>query len=188
MFLTIEGKTFIERIYDNASYCFDEIFISTDSESHANEIKKLIPNARIIVDLYKEVGPIGGLCSVYKETKADGFAVTAVDMPYMVPKVLLHLKDECQKGALILKNGTKLEPLYAYYAESALKLFETAINEKQYSIIKALDGNYDTILVEQMIEKYSDVSMETIEKAVRNINTREDYEEINEISSYTSGS
>ena len=187
MFLKTEGKTFIERIYCNASYCFDEIFISTDSEVHADKIRTLIPEAKIVIDSYKEIGPVGGLLSVYEKTGADGFAVTAVDTPFMLPELLLHLKEECKGAALMLKIADKLEPLTAYYSEEALKLFARAVADGHYSIISALYDKYDTITIEKIIENHNDLSKQEIEKAVMNINTKKEYEALHETSSNTSG-
>lgn len=187
IFLKTEGKTFIERIYTNASSCFEEIFISTDSAEHAQKIKTLLPEARIIIDKYKDIGPVGGLLSVYQETGIDGFAVTAVDTPFMVPELLLCLKEECKGAALMLKSIDKIESLTAYYSEAALKLFSKAVADGRYSIISALYDNYDTINIEKIIENHHNISKQEIEKAVMNINTRKEYEALNETSSNTSG-
>ena len=67
LFLRIGEESFLERIFNNAVFVFDKIIFSTDTEEHGKEILSVIPDAAVIVDRYKDCGPIGGLLTVMEE-------------------------------------------------------------------------------------------------------------------------
>ena len=85
VFLGIGEESFLERIFRNAVFVFDKIFISTDSEKHKEQIEKLScggdPRMQIILDKFHDCGPMGGLLSVMAETEMEKFAVVPVDVP-----------------------------------------------------------------------------------------------------------
>lgn len=111
-FLMRNGITFLEKILAEADSLFDQIIISAGSELHTQKIQDFLTQdaryaekIRIIRDRYENIGPMGGLMSVFEETDLHSFAVTAVDLPLAdlrVQTALLDLLEGAEKDTEML--------------------------------------------------------------------------------------
>ena len=118
--LKIDGKAFIEHLYEKAAASFDRIIISTDTGEHAQTIKSLpafvtaagsFRAPEFVTDIYAEKGPMGGIVSVFEATDADKFAIISVDVPHADMQVLAYLFDHCEKSACFLRFEGRKENL-----------------------------------------------------------------------------
>lgn len=179
-FLKIDKATFLERIFADALYCFEKIYISVDTKEHANEIKKIIPQANIIIDKYAELGPIGAIATLLEEIDEDKIALVPTDVPEAALDVLSLLIDECDGKACCLKLNEKIEPLLAVYSKETLPLLKEAINNNEFSLFKVLKNEYKTLTKLELIKKYPYLKQVDFKKSFRNINCPEDYKRVYE--------
>ena len=176
VFLGIGEESFLERIFRNAVFVFDKIFISTDSEEHKEQIEKLgcgsDPRMQIVLDKFHECGPMGGLLSVMAETEMEKFAVIPVDVPLAEMKVLDVMYDMMPSGrqALFLKTSGGIEPLIGVYARESEAAFREAMDRGDYKIRR--------VLTDTSVVSLEDLHMTEYDKCFKNINSKEDYIEL----------
>ncbi len=176
-FLMIDKATFLERIFADALYCFEKIYISVDTKEHAEKIKEVLPQANIIIDKYKDLGPIGAIATLLEEIKEDKIAVVPTDVPEAALDILSILIDECDGVASCLNLKDKNEPLLATYSKEALPLLKEAIEKNELSIVKVLEGKYKSLTRLDLIKKYPYLKQVDFKRAFRNINYPGDYKQ-----------
>ena len=101
-FLEYNGKTFLQMLLDEANKHFGRVIIAGGNKEHALKIYEYIKASdmrassqpEILEDKYDSIGPMGGIMSVFEQTKLREFAVTAVDCPNASMEVLAHLLDK----------------------------------------------------------------------------------------------
>ncbi len=128
-----------------------------------------------VADVYKDIGPLGGIYSLLHELKEDIFVI-AVDMPMVDVKLVQCMLTLSQgKSAVLKRNNGKIEPLFAYYTQEC----------KETALMQIKSGNYrmtDFIcragichILEEDLEK---VYGKGFDKAIFNMNTPLDYEKV----------
>ncbi len=174
-FLLIDKATFLERIFADACYCFEKVYISVDTKEHAEKIREIIPQANIIIDKYEGLGPIGAIATLLEEINEGKIAVVPTDVPEAALDILSILIDECDGVASCLNLKEKNEPLLAAYSKEALPLLKKAIEEEKLSIVKVLEDKYKVLTKLDLIKKYPYLKQVDFNKAFRNINYPGDY-------------
>lgn len=162
-FLEFRGNTFIERTLDAISDYEQKIISCNDVEKY----KEFEDMALLVLDKFKEIGPIGGIYSSLKESEFQYSLVIASDMPFLNKEVLNYLGNyEFNNDALIPIVDGKIQPLCGIYKKDILSVIEKMINKKDYRL-KNLLLNIDT--------KYINISDKD---NFSNINTVEEYEKL----------
>lgn len=162
-FLEFRGNTFIERTLDAISDYEQKIISCNDVEKY----KEFEDMALLVLDKFKEIGPIGGIYSSLKESEFQYSLVIASDMPFLNKEVLNYLGNyEFYNDALIPIVDGKIQPLCGIYKKDILSVIEKMINKKDYRL-KNLLLNIDT--------KYINISDKD---NFSNINTVEEYEKL----------
>lgn len=162
-FLEFEGNTFIERTLNAISDYEQKIISCNDVEKY----KEFKDRALIVLDKFKEIGPIGGIYSSLKESEFQYSLVIASDMPFLNKEVLNYLGNyDFDNDALIPVVDGKIQPLCGIYKKDILSTIEKMISKKDYRI-KNLLFNIDT--------KYINISDKD---NFSNINTVEEYEKL----------
>lgn len=162
-FLEYKGNTFIERTLDAISDYEEKIISCNDVEKY----KEFKDKALIVLDQFKEIGPIGGIYSSLKESKFQYCLVIASDMPFLNKEVLNYLGNyDFHNDALIPVVDGRIQPLCGIYKKDILSTIEKMISEKDYRI-KNLLCNIDTKYI-NIDDKYN----------FSNINTVEEYEKL----------
>lgn len=162
-FLEFRGNTFIERTLDAISDYEQKIISCNDVEKY----KKFEDMALLVLDKFKEIGPIGGIYSSLKESEFQYSLVIASDMPFLNKEVLNHLGNYAfNNDALIPIVDGKIQPLCGIYKKDILSVIEKMINKKDYRL-KNLLFNIDT--------KYININDKD---NFSNINTVEEYEKL----------
>ncbi|MGQ9787763.1 MAG: molybdenum cofactor guanylyltransferase [Candidatus Hadarchaeaceae archaeon] len=127
-FYAVSGQPMIKRVFLRVKRLSDEIIISC--KQYQEELRKMFPTTRLIVDKIPDKGPIAGLISALPEITSNYVAVLACDSPWIKPDVLVFLYT-CARGhdGAILKwpNGF-IEPLQAVYRTK--KLLEATLKAK----------------------------------------------------------
>lgn len=96
-FLKIKDITFLEKIIKDLE-CFSNIYISINKNFSYEEIKEFENmGLKVIVDEYKDIGPMGGIYSALKNCKEQYLFITGCDMPninkYLIEELKVHIED-----------------------------------------------------------------------------------------------
>ena len=172
LFLTFRGRSFYEYIQCALS-AFPAIYLSVAEENMSLYTSISLPK---IVDIDSDSGPVGGICSGLKLCRgADALFVTACDTPLIsrkdveqVMKVYQAYRDRGEEKIVVAKSGGKVQPLFGIYPKAVLGVMEAMILEGDYKMRNLLDKTKAVVVL-----------LSESSQAGRNINTMEDYRELN---------
>jgi molybdenum cofactor guanylyltransferase len=127
--MLFDGAPMITHVINAVSSMFQNVVIITNN----NEYHKFgLPT---ITDIYKEVGPIGGLTTGLQSSKTEWNFFVACDMPFIKSTVIQYLLDNRNVYDAIIPFYQNLpEPLCALYNRKLVSIFESCIAEKDYKI------------------------------------------------------
>ena len=170
--LKINDITFLEKII-SVLEDFSTIYLSVNKRFSSEEIKKYEEmGLSVIVDIYDDIGPIGGMYSALKNCKEDYLFITACDMPFINKDLINVLQSNMKQNidiALFSKNKL-LYPLGAIYSKNVISFMEKQISNKEYKLSKLIrNSNFIELPLEDI--NLSDNSFE-------NINTLEEYNQL----------
>lgn len=162
LMLTYQGKSFYERIQQTFSI-FPSTYLSVESEAPYKAL-----GMPMVVDVYPQVGPMGGIYSGLVTCNEEALFITACDMPFIdrqtVEKVLRVY--EATGITTIVKTGRRIHPLFGIYPKSILPYLKMRIERGQYRMMDLLAE------IEKNVVELDD------DKVVSNINTRDEYEKL----------
>jgi molybdopterin-guanine dinucleotide biosynthesis protein A len=124
--IIINGETIISRIISNINDLFYEIIIVTNNPSEFQEFVKF----KIVEDLYRDAGPLGGIHAALKSSEQDAIFVFAGDMPFLKKEIISEQIRQFRLNEydiLIPKIGRFIEPLHSIYRISVLSDLERFI-------------------------------------------------------------
>ena len=170
--LKINEITFLEQIVSILED-FSNIYLSVNKNISLNEIKKYEEmGLSVIVDIYDDIGPMGGMYSCLKNCKEDYLFITACDMPFINKDLINKLKANTKDNIDVVvfsKNGL-LYPLGAIYSKNITYLMNKFIDNKEYKLSKLI---HNSNFVELLLDN-TDLS----DDVFKNINTPEEYEQL----------
>lgn len=161
-FLSLDGYRFIDNIL-LASSDYKEKIIS------CNDISKYLEftDVKLVVDKFKEIGPIGGIYSALKEVTLDEALIVAGDMPFLNKEILNFLGNyKFNEDVLVPVTNGKVQPLCSIYKKRVLETILKMIEEKDYKLKNLLN---------RLNVKYVDIENG---ESFSNINTVYEYEKI----------
>ncbi|MCK4245306.1 MAG: molybdenum cofactor guanylyltransferase, partial [Candidatus Omnitrophica bacterium] len=166
--LVIDGKRMIEVIIDRLRPFFGEIMIVTDRKDNFLNFK----DVRVVEDLVKECGPLGGIYTGLKKMSKESAFFIACDMPFLHNGLIERILDATAEGgiqeAVVPLVEGEIEPLHSVYSKRVLPKIKMAIEQKRLAIKDFLKDCHC---------KYIEVS-EDERKAFTNINTPEDLSKV----------
>jgi len=125
--LIYNGKTLIAHALEQFSG-FSEVFISA-----AEPDNYVFTGARVIPDVLKGIGPLGGFISSLKAAGSDYVCFRPVDAPLFPAEIHSLLAGACLgKDAAVPVFGKSIEPLLACLSRSALPALEKLASEGNY--------------------------------------------------------
>ena len=169
--LKIKNSTFLEKIQETLND-FSSIYLSIN-DKFSKEQKQNFENMgfKIIEDIYKEIGPLGGIYSSLLNCKEEYLFITACDMPFITKnsiEVLCNKVDKNTDGVVFYDKNNKLYPLGAIYSKNVLPIIEEMIEKKNYKLSYLIDkSNFVKINIEK-----TDIPL----KVLSNINTLQEYD------------
>ena len=169
--LKIKNSTFLEKIQETLND-FSSIYLSIN-DKFSEEQKQNFENMgfKIIEDIYKEIGPLGGIYSSLLNCKEEYLFITACDMPFITKnsiEVLCNKVDKNTDGVVFYDKNNKLYPLGAIYSKNVLPIIEEMIEKKYYKLSYLIEkSNFVKINIEQ-----TDIPL----KVLSNINTLQEYD------------
>ena len=134
---TIGGKSLIERVAERVKLVSDKILIVT---SPGRLALPAIGGVEVMVDLYPDKGPLGGIYTGLLASPSSHSVVVACDMPFLNIELLcymIELSGDFDAVVPRLEEGNA-EPLHAIYSKSCLDSIETQLEHNQLQINHAL--------------------------------------------------
>ena len=169
--LKIKNSTFLEKIQETLND-FSSIYLSIN-DKFSKEQKQNFENMgfKIIEDIYKEIGPLGGIYSSLLNCKEEYLFITACDMPFITKnsiEVLCNKVDKNTDGVVFYDKNNTLYPLGAIYSKNVLPIIEEMIEKKYYKLSYLIEkSNFVKINIEK-----TDIPL----KVLSNINTLQEYD------------
>ena len=169
--LKIKNSTFLEKIQETLND-FSSIYLSIN-DKFSKEQKQNFENMgfKIIEDIYKEIGPLGGIYSSLLNCKEEYLFITACDMPFITKnsiEVLCNKVDKNTDGVVFYDKNNKLYPLGAIYSKNVLPIIEEMIEKKYYKLSYLIEkSNFVKINIEK-----TDIPF----KVLSNITTLQEYD------------
>ena len=156
------NKNFLEKII---SECKGDVFLSVDN---ADKYKSFLSesNIKVIEDIYKDIGALGGIYSSFKNIESDYIQFLSCDTPtisYDFIDYMISMADEYHDAFIPVYQGN-VYFLCGIYSKNILSVINENIDNKEYSIKKLIDK----IKVKYIDLKYTKFKL-------FNINTLEDY-------------
>lgn len=165
--LRVGEKSNLERILSFSADYFNEIFIIANDSSKFKGY-----DIAIYSDIFRNVGPLGGIHSALLHSRTDNVFFLPCDMPfiseYIVKKEIeFYFKTECE--VIIPRTGKFIEPLHSIFSKNLLSGLEDHIKST------------DNYAIRHFFDKtrvfYWDIEdSEDNKKAFFNINTHHDLE------------
>ncbi|MCQ9205317.1 MAG: molybdenum cofactor guanylyltransferase [Omnitrophica bacterium] len=166
-FIKLKGIFLIQRILNVFREIFDEIILVTNSP---NEYTAYNNSCRIVTDVIKNIGPLGGIHSGLYHSSKRGVFFIACDMPFLhndIIKEQINQFNSLNCEAFIPRIDNFLEPLHAIYAKAlADKINSYARLNTDYSVKKFLEGVNHTFFELKNNDFFNNI--------FRNLNTPQD--------------
>lgn len=134
-FLKYENKSFIESIIDQLRG-FQNIYISVDNKEKYRNL-----NFTLVEDMYKDIGPMGGIYSALKMIEEKYIVVIACDMPKIKKEFIDFLCDSITENIeCIVTEDEKgrICPLGGIYSKDLIGKIENMIEEKDYKLLNLI--------------------------------------------------
>jgi molybdopterin-guanine dinucleotide biosynthesis protein A len=168
-FLELKGKTFIELQIELLREIFDEIFISANTSSEYEYL-----NLSIFKDVYPDKGPLGGIYTSLINSNSLHTFMLACDMPFIGPELINHLKDLTKEYDVVIPKSEKgLEPLHAFYSKKCIDPIKRSLDEDNLRII-----SFFPHVNVKIVELDSLNLPDSFKNSIKNLNTRNDYEDV----------
>lgn len=134
--LFYKGKSFLEHLIEvSKSISQNQIIVS-------NELKHQTEGVEWVNDIYKDIGPLGGLFSGLSHSDTDWNFVLSCDTPFLKTENLNVLKQQIseQVNAIFYESENKTHFLIGLYHKSILPYIEQQIEAQQYSLKVLFDN------------------------------------------------
>jgi molybdopterin-guanine dinucleotide biosynthesis protein A len=130
-FLEVQGERIIDRIKRIFVDLFDEVLLVTNSSRDYLDL-----NLRIVTDLYREKGALGGVYSGLFHASYSHAFVAACDMPFLRKALISHLVGLSPGYDIVIpRTEDGLQPLHAVYSRKCLPFMEALLRRDNLKII-----------------------------------------------------
>ncbi len=174
--LSISGRTMLEVIAERVSLVANDVFVVADDGDKYVEF-----GLRVVPDVIRGAGSLGGIFSALLQAKHDVCLVVACDMPLLNVELLRYLVESLGQYDVVIPSLAAgrsdqsayetLDTMHAVYRKSALPALEQRIRAGEFKIATALQ-NLDLLRVPEETIRRLDPQL----LSLFNVNTPEDYE------------
>ena len=167
-FLEFKGRILLARALELAAGAGQEVRIVGDP-------RKFAAFGRVIEDIYRERGPLGGIHAALKSSSTELNLMLAVDLPFMqlnFLKYLISVAGETRALVTVPRPTDGLQPLCAVYRREFAKIAEQSLGRGKNKI-DALFAEVDTKILGP--EELSEAGFSR--QMFRNLNTPEEFDE-----------
>lgn len=134
--IEIEGKTFIQKIFENLSPLFVQTVIISNERFNVG-----LQNVQVFPDIIMNMGPLGGIHSALVNSQTPFTFVVSCDMPFASVDIAEQIVEQfLSEGTDILvpKIDSYHEPLFALYSKHLVDKIETILEKSDGKPIKDL--------------------------------------------------
>ncbi len=173
-FLRLGDETLLSRVLKVAGVMAKEVRIVGDAVKFASF-------GRVVEDVYRERGPLGGIHGALSSSTTDLNLILAVDLPFVESKFLEYLLLRAREsGATVTvpRTGAGLQPLCAAYRRGFADAAEQSLLQGKNKI-DSLFATVKTCVIEEDELVRAAFSVEIF----RNLNTPEEFEMAKEVRS-----
>ena len=163
--LKINDKTFVEHVIDAVKPLVDKIIIVSNNKDYDQF------GYRRVEDSIKDSGPLAGLYSGLKHSRAEYNLVLSCDIPMITTEILKKLVDADFENYEVvqIESNTKTMPLIAMYKKQCMRKCLELLQQGERRLRVAVNQlKTKTILIDTEFDQF-----------VKNVNTKEDLTEIN---------
>jgi len=141
---TVGGKSNIERVFERLKPLTSQIIIVTSQEQLDLPVAC---KAEILVDIYPDKGPLGGIYTGLLASRSAHSFVVACDMPFLNTQLLRYMvKLSRDFDAVVPRLGQGMvEPLHAIYSKACLGNIKPQLEDgrlEAYSFFEAVRVRY----------------------------------------------
>lgn len=140
------GKPQVQYLYNLLVSVGLETHISCNKEQAHN----LKPKFPLIVDKFKEIGPMGALSAAFDINPKGAWLVVACDLPFINEATIKRLINERSHEHLLTTyqevNSNFFETTISIYEPEVSAAMNIALNDGQYSLRKAIDNSQIKII------------------------------------------
>ena len=134
--LPFGNKPLFAHIYDILAPLVGEVFIVGH---HRPEFE--IFGLRVVGDLGPDAGPLGGIYTALKSTKAPFVLAIGADMPFLTTSFLGKILQSAGNADAVIPRGSRgLEPLSAVYSGTCIEPMRASLARGNRRIVRALEG------------------------------------------------
>ena len=129
-FIEVGGERLIDRTLRVYRTLFEEIIISTNSPLEYLEF-----DARIVTDIHRGKGPLGGIHAGLLHATCERAFVSACDMPYLSKAFIGHMIAQADRYDLVVPvTANGFESLHAIYSRKCLPVIESQIESGELKV------------------------------------------------------
>jgi molybdopterin-guanine dinucleotide biosynthesis protein A len=166
-FLEFKGRILLARALELAAVVTEDVRIVGDP-------RKFAAFGRVIEDIYRERGPLGGIHAALKSSSTELNLMLAVDLPLVEQNFLKYLVSAARETKTVVtipRTSDGMQPLCAVYRREFAEVAEQALGQGKNKI-DALFTEAETRVVGP--EELSQAGFSS--QMFRNLNTREEFE------------
>jgi molybdopterin-guanine dinucleotide biosynthesis protein A len=159
--LTLNGKSFIQRIAEELQKIFTDVIVISDIASGYDFL-----HLPVYGDIYKNCGPLSGIHSALVNSNSKSVFIVSVDLPLANCALMEYIIDRSHaEDTTLLSVDDRIQPLFGLYNRTCLPVLINHLEEKQYSVQHFIKNIHSNILP----------ASPRFIKLLFNINTRKDY-------------
>jgi len=142
------GKSLVKYAIEALLPISDSIIISSNN---IEGYKKF--GYDVVVDQYKNIGPIGGLYSSLKKSTSPHNLIISCDTPFVNTLLLEYVLTNVDGYDIVVPEhgDSYIEPLAGYYSNSIVGILEESINNQDYKLMNLFKKvNFKSIKVDSI--------------------------------------
>ena len=171
-----EGETFLERLLSALRDTVDEIIIVARDDMHCRRFEEICAgfDAKIVADIRKGLGPVGGLHAAVQAAGGETLFAVACDMPFVNRDVIKYLFSFSDGYDAVIPRWNEgfIEPLHAVYRRDALEKY---MHSHKSLSLRDMIGSINSYYVDVDDLRRYDADLRTF----TNINNLNELEKIN---------
>ncbi len=136
--LRLEGGTMLERAAGQLTALFDEVLLSANDPALGLGL-----NLRVVPDIWRECGPLGGLHAALAATGKDALFCNPCDLPRFTAELPLLLLERMnpEADAIVCRDGGgRLHPLCGIYRRRVLPALEARLQGGERRVTALIEG------------------------------------------------
>ncbi len=139
--IRLTDETLLARAVRKMCDLFPEVLIVGRPTAAEYGLNALPSKVRLIEDIFRGHGPLGGIHAALSRAEADLLFVTACDMPFWERQLASLLISACQGfDAAVPRIGSYTEPLLACYSHACLPVIEAKLEQDENKVRGIFDA------------------------------------------------